>query len=208
MPGSCQWRCPNVINIFWTWGVEKDSLLSLPSFVSRHSLIPCGSYYSRPAPIFLLMHPPLRGGRRFSICISLHLFPPSPSLPLPYTDYHLRLLLPFLHLLSLFPVKAHRLNSQRPHWEESVNATGKREKRERTSNLWGVYLATLLRRAFLLSRRNSNFVAIYMEKPESASSSGPSELCISMISSKSFAGLLHYAHLTKKMTCFLPIISV
>lgn len=74
----------------------------------------------------------------------------------------------------------------------------KREKRERTSNLWGVYLATLLRRAFLLSRRNSNFVAIYMEKPESAGSSGPSELCISMISSKPFAGLLHYTHLTKK----------
>lgn len=68
-PEGCWRRCPNVINIFRALGVEKDFPCPAVSFVPR------GTYYSRPAPIFLLMHPP-RGGRRFSICISL---PPIPS---------------------------------------------------------------------------------------------------------------------------------
>lgn len=114
MPEGCRRRCPNVINIFRARRMEKDSL--------PYSFIPRGSYYSRPAPIFLLMHPPLRGRRRFSICISPpfsppHLFPP----PHPLTST-----IAIILSLSSFR-KGPRLNSQRLHREESVNATGKRE---------------------------------------------------------------------------------
>jgi len=117
MPEGCWRRCPNVINIFRARRVEKDSF-PLP-FLHPPRLI-----LFSPGPNFLADAPFAEGppqifNLHFSF-LSSHLFPPShPTI---------------LHQPSLssspsppFP-KGPRLNSQRPHREESVNATGKRER--------------------------------------------------------------------------------
>jgi len=143
MPEGRWRRCPNVINIFRARRVEKDSLP--PPFLHPPRLV----LFSPGPPIFLLMHPPLRVRRRFSICISL-----SPS-----CIYSRRLIPLHQPSLSFSPSppfrKGTQLNSQRPHREESVNATGKREREN--VELLRAYVSRLLKS--FSSCRNSNFVA-------------------------------------------------
>jgi len=98
--------CPNVINIFRARGVEKDSLprLSLPPPAPtphrrhhhhhhRHHVpsSPAARIIPGPAPIFLLMHPPLRGrpqifNLHFSSTHSSRRLPP-PHLPPPSLSF-------------------------------------------------------------------------------------------------------------------------
>ena len=95
------------------------------------------------------MHPPLRVRRRFSICISL-----SPSCI--YSRHLIPLHQPSLSFSPSPPFrKGTQLNSQRPHREESVNATGKREREN--VELLRAYVSRLLKS--FSSCRNSNFVA-------------------------------------------------
>lgn len=157
MPEGCRRRCPNVINIFRTWGVEKDSLFSL---LLSSPLAPPFSHPLRlilfsPGPNFLADAPSAEGWPQI---FNLHFSSPIPVASIPLTPSPSS----FPPFLFPFPHKGPRLNSQRPHWEESVNATGKRE-RENIESLRGVSRDSS-RRAFLLSRRNSNFVRIYMGK--------------------------------------------
>lgn len=110
------------------------------------------------------MHPP-RGGHRFSICISL---PPIPTLiPCSPATTDVTSSPPLPPALSLFfSREGPWLNSQRPHWEEGVNAT-RMENVELTSERCAPRDSS---GAFLLAEK-LQFRRIYMGKPESGGSS-------------------------------------
>lgn len=167
MPEGRQRRCPNVINIFRARRVEKDSLP--PPFLHPPRLV-----LFSPSPNFLADAPSAEGPPQifnlhfsfplllpstYSHCLPLH--QPSLSSPPSLSLSSLSLSLPSLR-------RGPRLNSQRPHREESVNATGKRERenvelsRARTSR-------ATPRKLFFLQKLQ--FRRIYMGKPESRGSS-------------------------------------
>lgn len=118
MPEGRRRRCPNVINIFRARRVEKDSL-PLP-FLHPPRLV-----LFSPGPNFLADAPSAEGPPQI---FNLHFSFPH---PLPLATYSSRLIPLYQPSLSSSPSppfrKGPRLNSQRPHREESVNATGKRE---------------------------------------------------------------------------------
>lgn len=116
MPEGRRRRCPNVINIFRARRVEKDSLPPpIPSSPAARIILTRPQFSCRCT---------LRWGAatdfQSAFLFSLSPYPSSRLIPLHQPS------------LSSSPSppsrKGPQLNSQRPHREESVNATGKRER--------------------------------------------------------------------------------